>query len=369
MKHSTYGRILKEICPSKSRFYSLNWKQTLIPGLDSFLAEEARVNINPSTRSRYNTIAQHQAFVSSLAFTPNKPPTTWVSSNGMHITYHTTTLSIVDWQNNLHQNLRECEEETARLCMGFKPKIKEYDKDDWADKSYGIGWAGKDTFLDNPQCLLKALINDPNSRYAIINAHGRIELNVTAMAKTLEKCDKLCLNIAFACLCTPGQLPHITEFGDYRLLNGLIHGRNLFCDGDDIWLVNRRTKTEMQVGQESFILTKCYPRLSRLLEQYFLIIRPLEKELAYHIYGKESLQVYSEYMWVQEGKKMAARSIYKEFRKFPNKYCKVDAGIKVYRQLCVEIGRVFLGSEYEIVAEGLELLSAQRGHSLQVEQV
>lgn len=36
--------------------------------------------------------------------------------------------------------------------MGFKPNIKEYDEDDWADKSYGIGWAGKDKFLDNPRC-------------------------------------------------------------------------------------------------------------------------------------------------------------------------------------------------------------------------
>jgi len=74
-------------------------------------------------------------------------------------------------------------------------------------------------------------------------------------------------------------------------------------------------------------------------------------------------------MWVQEGKKMTARSMYKEFRKFLDKYCKVDVGIKVYRQLCVEIGRVFLGSEYEVVEEGLELLSAQRAHSLRVEQV
>ena len=253
--------------------------------------------------------------------------------------------------------------------MGFKPNIKEYDEDDWADKSYGIGWAGKDTFLDNPRCLLKGLINDPASGFAITNAHGQIELNVTAMAETLEKCNKLCRNIAFASMCTPGQLPRITEFADYRLLNGLIRDRNFFRDGDDIWLVNRRTKTETQVGRESFIPTKCYPRLSRLLETYFLVIRPLEKELAYHVYGKESLQIYSEYMWVQGGKKMSARSIYKEFRKFLGKYCKVDVGIKVYRQLCVEIGRVFLGSEYEIVEEGLDLLSAQRGHSLRVEQL
>jgi len=287
----------------------------------------------------------------------------------MHITYHKTTLSIVDWRNGQHRNLTECEEEAAKLSMGFKPKIQEYDEDDWAEKTLGVGWAGKDAFLDNLRCLLKELINDPASGFAITNVRGQFELNVTAMAETLEKCNKLCHKIAFSCICTPGQLPRISEFVDYRLINGLIRGRNLFRDGEDVWLVNRRTKTETQVGRETFIPTKCYPRLSRLLEQYFLVIRPLEKELAYHVYGKESSQLYSDYMWVQEGKKMTARSMYKEFRKFLAKYCKVDAGIKVYRQLCVEIGRTFLGSEYEIVEGGLELLSAQRGHSLRVEQV
>ena len=72
-------------------------------------------------------------------------------------------------------------------------------------------------------------------------------------------------------------------------------------------------------------------------------------------------------MWVQDCEKMTAKSMYKEFQQFLNEYCKVDAGIMVYRQLCVEIGRTYLGSEFEIVED--DLLSAQRGHSLQVEQV
>jgi hypothetical protein len=41
----------------------------------------------------------------------------------------------------------------------------------------------------------------------------------------------------------------------------------------------------------------------------------------------------------------------------------------VYRQICVEIGRTFIGSEFEIVEGGLEALSAQRGYSLRTEQV
>ena len=135
-----------------------------------------------------------------------------------------------------------------------------------------------------------------------------------------------------------------------------------------VWLVNCRIKSESLVGHKTFIPTKCHPRLSRLLDQYFLVVRPLEKELAYHVYGKQAYQEYSEYAWVQEDKKMTADRMYKDLETFLGKYCQIEVGIKVYRQLCVEIGRTFLGSEFEIVEQELELLSAQRGHSLQVEQ-
>ena len=127
----------------------------------------------------------------------------------------------------------------AELSMGFKPEIEGHKEDDWADKTLSIGWAANDGFLNNPRCLLKGLIDDPPSGFAIVNAHGRIELNITAMARMLKRCNKLCRDIALSCICTPGQLPRISEFVDYRLRNGIMRGHNLFCDGDDIWHVNR----------------------------------------------------------------------------------------------------------------------------------
>ena len=106
--------------------------------------------------------------------------------------------------------------------------MKEYKEDDWADKTHGVGWAGKDQFLDNPQCVFKALINDPCSGFATINAHGGVVLNMTAMSEMLDRCNKLCLKIALLCLFTAGQAAHIKEFIDYRLVNGMMRGRNFF---------------------------------------------------------------------------------------------------------------------------------------------
>jgi hypothetical protein len=115
------------------------------------------------------------------------------------------------------------------------------------------------------------------------------------MSDMLDRCNKLGLKIALLCFFTPGQTPWIKEFVDYHIVNRMMCGCNLFRNGTDIWLVNHRIKPESLVGHETFILTKCYPHLSRLLKQYFLVIWLLEKELAYHIYGKQAYQEYSEY--------------------------------------------------------------------------
>ena len=286
----------------------------------------------------------------------------------MHITYRTTTLGIIDWRDGLHKIILECEQEVAELSMGIKPIIKEYDEDDWANNAFGVGWVKKGTFFDNEKPLFKALISIPSFEFARIS-HGELKLNVTVLQKMLQRCNNLGLKIVLLCICTPGQPPRISEFVDYRHVNGTVRGCNLFRDGNDIWLVNRRTKTETQVGQETFIPTKCHPRLSRLLEQYFLVIRPLEEELAYHVYKVErSDKLYSEYMWMKGNKQITVENMRKEVHTFLKEYCKVDAGIRVYRQLCVEIGRTFIGSEYEIDEEESELLAAQRGHSLRVER-
>ena len=80
--------------------------------------------------------------------------------------------------------------------MGFKPTIEGYQEDNWADKTFGVGWAGNDGFLDNPKCLIKKLLNDPGSGFAIIDARGNIMLNIPVMAATLKRCDDLGHNIA-----------------------------------------------------------------------------------------------------------------------------------------------------------------------------
>lgn len=329
--------------------------------------EEAVQNLKPDVRSRFNTMVEHQSITTSIALVPNQAPTTRVSDDGMHITHRETHLDIEHWRHGYLQLCDEVEKEIDNLCghQDFGLSIPDWVPDDWACRSQGYSWTKNGTFLKDKRCLIKFLLDDRSSKLGVVNNHGRLELNMIAVRDILQKCDSINRKLALLTLGTAGQLSRITEFVDQQLTNS-IRGRSLFRDGKDIWIVTRRTKTESITGKESFIPTKCHPRLSRVLEKYLIIIRPLERELAYQLKGKEAYQFYSRNIWMQDCRAMTEDDMYGHVEDFLEKYCGVDAGIQVYRQLCVEIGRVFLGSEFEFEEEKLDLLAAQMGHTSRI---
>ncbi|MDX6296071.1 MAG: hypothetical protein QOH50_5401 [Kribbellaceae bacterium] len=153
------------------------------------------------------------------------------------------------------------------------------------------------------------------------------------------------------------------------------HGGQVTADGEavlanpvrdrrpkSIWLVTRRLKTK----QEVFIPLKCPPIVSSLLAKYCLIVRPVESHIAYHLRGKEARTLYKEYLWVHNCELLQKKTFYNMVPDFLEEQVHERIGIHDYRQLAVEIGRVFLGSEMEIEHEELDVLAAQRGHSTEM---
>ena len=66
---------------------------------------------------------------------------------------------------------------------------------------------------------------------------------------------------------------------------------------------------------------------------------------------------------------MMAEHMYDFFRNFMMSYCGVQIGIHDYWQIAVEIGRVFLGSEFEVDEEEKDVLAEQAGHSAHMAQL
>ena len=126
-----------------------------------------------------------------------------------------------------------------------------------------------------------------------------------------------------------GQPPQVSEIGDYKYANST-QGRNMFNHDGATWFLNRWLKYETLLRRESSIASKASKQVTMLLQKFFLLVRPLEKELAYHLLEpndrKKARQLYSEYMWMQSGEKMTTKKLQSSISSFLHTECGVDIG-------------------------------------------
>ena len=78
----------------------------------------------------------------------------------------------------------------------------------------------------------------------------------------------------------------------------------MFREGKSLWLATWRIKSETLVGKETFLPMKCHPELTRILERYLLIIRPVEAEMVKIVRGEMQYHIYREYLWTKGGERV-----------------------------------------------------------------
>ncbi len=239
--------------------------------------------------------------------------------------------------------------------------------DDWSNESRGYSCFTQAKFFEDRLQLLKAMLLDPSSRLASIQA-GVLKFNAVKVWNFIHACDALNEKLALFIFFTAGASPRGTEFMEHKYSNST-RGRNLFMDEDQaLWLVTRRTKVETQTRKETFIPKKCHPLLTTFLIQYFALIRPTECALIDFLKGPEAAVIYSEYMWVKSGARMSETNFYSLMDNFLTiLWCQMNC--RDYRQIHVELGRIFLGSEAELDDEQMDVLAEQAGHSASMAQL
>ena len=330
----------------------------------------ALLNLRPGANSPYNSCMDYQRFASAIALNSQSAPTTCVHEDNDRITYLGKTFSIKAWRTGLQRLATEIEQELTALTLGQDKLLQKsvQVEDDWSDETRGYSWVHQGQFVNNKLQLLKTMLLDPSSKLAIIE-NEEFQFHASEVWKFLHACDALNEKLALFTLFTAGAAPRITEFVEHKYANST-RGRNLFMDGDQqLWIVNRRTKVETQVKRETFIPKKCHPLLTTFLIKYFTLIRPTECALVDYIKGPQAAIIYSEYMWVKGGGHLSETYFYSLMDNFLEKYCNVKMNSRDYRQVHVELGRIFLGSEAEIDEEKLDVLAEQAGHSSRMAQL
>lgn len=312
-----------------------------------------------------NSTIDYQRFASSIAKNASSPPNTRVSDDGMHITYVNKTLSISKWRSGLRRLADEVTKELDDLCMNnlFGLCIPDNVFDDWANEERGYSWTKNGKFTEDKRSLLAVMLKDPTKNLAKLNEAGEFKFNIAEVWDFLHKCDSVNEKLALLSFFTAGQTPRITEFVQHKFANST-RPRTVFRDYQSIWLATRRVKSENIMEKETFIPMKCHPELTMLLEHYLLIIRPVEAELVKVVRSTKHYHTFTEFLWTKDCEPLSPEAMRKTILLFTTKYFGVSIGPQEYRQICVEIGRVFLGSEFEIREEDMDALASQAGHSI-----
>lgn len=311
-----------------------------------------------------NATIDYQRIASSMVMNTTTPPSTRVSEDGMYITYHDKTLSIVKWRAGLRKLADEVKRELDDLCLNqtFGLHIPLDVFDDWGNGTRGYSWTKNQNFLEDKRSLLAAMLKRPELKLATLSSTGKFNFYMPQVWDFIHKCDRVNAKIALLAFFTAGQTPRVSEFVEHKYANSS-RPRTLFRDHKSIWLATRRVKSENIMQKEAFLPMKCHPELTALLERYLLIVRPVEAELANVIWGPSEYHIYTEYLWMHEGKRVTSEDMRKSILEFTTDYFGIPIGTQVYRQMCVAIGRVFLGSELEIKQEEMDTLAIQAGHS------
>jgi hypothetical protein len=289
--------------------------------LDSAVEREALLNLRPGAMSPMNATEDYQRFASSLAMNASTPPNTRVSDDGMHITYGDTTLSIAKWRNGLRQLADEVTKELNDLCLNnlFGLSIPENVPDDWANEERGYSWTKNGNFIEDKRSLLAAMLKDPSRLLAKLNQTGKFEFNIAEVWDFLRKCDAVNEKLALLSFFTAGQTPRITEFVQHKWSNST-RPRTILRDHQSIWLITRRVKSENVMEKETFIPIKCHPELTKLLERYLLIVRPVEAELVKVVRSEKHYHDFTEFMWTKNCEPISPEAMRKSILQFTTKY-------------------------------------------------
>jgi hypothetical protein len=316
--------------------------------------------------SPFNNIVEHQRFASYLAYADNKPPSSTVSDDGRFVTYKSKTMEIDRWILGLRKLYDDTRAGINDLChhQAIPINIPDIVADDMTVSDRGYSWLDNGQFV-RPRALLEILINQLGDELCV-STPGGLVFNPATMLRFMGKAGLLQDDLAVLCDCLPGQSSRATEFIESKIRNSN-RPRNFFKHHGSDWLIIRRLKTENLVRKEVFIPKKIPPELQELLDFYLLVIRTVEIDFAYKLWGIEAAALYHEFLFVQSGKRTTAGQHSQNFVNKSGLYFGTELNVRQYRQMEIAIAKAYLGSEYELYEEDMneeeeDAIAAQSGH-------
>lgn len=321
----------------------------------------ALVNFDHTSQSPYTLCATYQKIASTVSYDTPRLAATSTSPDGMSFRYHEDVLHIPTFRSAIASLLQTAAASLETICEGETVKMPQFIPDDWTNEDRGYSWTKRDSenfgqqgstpvlVIKAVECVQKPIV----VRKTDASGAETLEFDDERMREILEECAHINTMLFLLAFFTSGQPPRASEVAHYKFANST-RARNMTAHDGSFWFLKRRTKTESADRMERVIVSQLCPAVSSLFLRYLILVRPLEMHLAFHLYHRERPDLVShlsEYLWVQDGKKVTPNKARTMVKSFLEEKCNFKGGIRGYRQLCTQIIRVFVGSESEARAQ------------------
>lgn len=331
-------------------------------------------NLKPGALTPFNAFADCQRFVSSLAYSETSAPSISVSDDALRFSYKDKCVEIPQLIQGIRKLFEDTVQDVNNLFQNHSIPINipAIVPDDMTNTTRGYSWLNNGCFAE-PFALMRILCDDKSLRLCQKDPSGGLIWNTSAVVTTLQKCKKINKGLSVLCHTATGQPCRAKEFVDLKYRNGT-RPRGLFREFNNLLIVPRRLKTETTTGREVFIPRYVPPELQALLEQYLIIVRPVEEQLAYQAYGEEERNLYEEYVWVQMGRVISGEDFSDCLEEYTERYIGCALSIQPWRHMAISWTREYLGDEMQLEkekekGEHEDVLAAQTGHSEVIRQL
>jgi len=273
-------------------------------------------------------------------------------------------MEVERWILGLHKMLDDVRKDIAEIChhQDIPVVIPDIVPDDMSERTRGYSWLNNGHFVAN-RALINVLIHHPDSDLVKLTTSGLI-WSPGAMLQFMGKADGIQDKLSVLVDTAPGQTARSTEFIESKIRNSN-RPRNFYRQHGSDWIIIRRIKTENMVQKEVFIPKKVPPELQTVMDFYLLVIRPVEVDFAYKLWGIEAATNYHEFFFVQSGKRTTGTQYSRNLLKISKQYFDCELKVREYRQMEIAIAKAYLGSEYELYEEDIneeDALAEQSGH-------
>ena len=298
--------------------------------------------MSPGPVTPWNTVRDHQRYTSSLVLRQAAAPKLSWSPDMTSITCEGHTLMITRLRKGIEKIIEDVKHRITKLSnhtdipFTVEPDLVE----NLADDKAGSSWLQNGPFTRTPLPLLQILFSHPDYTIAHIDSFGKFRWNHPGLHQLRRDISELASELAVLCFLTPAPPPRGTEFADTRISNSQIP-RNVYKD-HGTWFIHHRVKTSELTESLSWVPTLCPDSVSRLLDWYLVIARPVECIISQVLDSEEDHASHNEFLWMFNGSQVDSEQFSHLLDRTTGMFMGVRLSLHYWRHIAVALMREFI---------------------------